>query len=232
MFSLCDELFELCQGPLTAPKELFDDDILVNLAEAALALSRIVQKAVGTNPYMRVQVLPSLTRALCVVSECRSWRSNGTEDVARAFVLRKESLEIARANPDDKYAQSTALFNLGHSHLVMKDYVNAFNLWCKAVTLRASVVGMDSEKCQLILKQMASLHSIMLGVTDLKAASSLRICTICGVYEKKLMKCSRCQLVYYCSEKCQHEDWKNHKRICFVDKEMMRKFIESGWKDQ
>ena len=35
---------------------------------------------------------------------------------------------------------------------------------------------------------------------------------------KKLSKCSRCLLAYYCSRECQLADWKNHKELC-KDKE-------------
>ena len=35
--------------------------------------------------------------------------------------------------------------------------------------------------------------------------------------EKKLSKCSRCGKVYYCSKKCQKDDWDEHKKNC-VDK--------------
>ncbi len=32
--------------------------------------------------------------------------------------------------------------------------------------------------------------------------------------EKKLSKCSRCGKVYYCSKKCQKDDWDEHKKKC------------------
>ena len=31
---------------------------------------------------------------------------------------------------------------------------------------------------------------------------------------KKMKKCSVCQLVRYCSQECQQEDWKKHKKVC------------------
>lgn len=43
----------------------------------------------------------------------------------------------------------------------------------------------------------------------------LSTCNNCG-QKKGLLKCTRCQQVYYCSQECQKEDWKigNHKEIC------------------
>lgn len=42
-------------------------------------------------------------------------------------------------------------------------------------------------------------------------------CATCGEYggeEAKLMTCSGCMLVFYCSVNCQKSDWKKHKVDC------------------
>ena len=42
-------------------------------------------------------------------------------------------------------------------------------------------------------------------------------CANCGAYggkEGKLMKCSGCHAVHYCSSECQKADWKKHKLEC------------------
>ena len=41
-------------------------------------------------------------------------------------------------------------------------------------------------------------------------------CYYCNSTEKKLLKCSRCNEVWYCSKKCQAEHWKIHKTVCKV----------------
>ena len=39
-------------------------------------------------------------------------------------------------------------------------------------------------------------------------------CATCNDSHEGLKKCGRCQLVRYCSEDCQSEDWEEHKRVC------------------
>ncbi len=41
-------------------------------------------------------------------------------------------------------------------------------------------------------------------------------CATCNDSHEGLKKCGRCQLVRYCSEDCQSEDWEEHKRVCRV----------------
>ena len=39
-------------------------------------------------------------------------------------------------------------------------------------------------------------------------------CLFCGIENKQLSSCSKCQWAVYCSRKCQQSDWKSHKRNC------------------
>ena len=45
-----------------------------------------------------------------------------------------------------------------------------------------------------------------------------KICFHCGTSEedvgRKIMSCSRCKSIYYCSRQCQKDDWKRHKKEC------------------
>ena len=42
---------------------------------------------------------------------------------------------------------------------------------------------------------------------------TLRFCNGCYA-TGQMLRCSRCIKVYYCSERCQKNDWKEHKRTC------------------
>ena len=48
------------------------------------------------------------------------------------------------------------------------------------------------------------------------ASSDDRNCCGCGKAAVKLMKCSKCKTVSYCSRECQVADWKEHKKVCNV----------------
>jgi len=46
------------------------------------------------------------------------------------------------------------------------------------------------------------------------AKKAARVCQLCGKEAEKMKKCSVCRLVRYCSQECQLEDWKEHKKSC------------------
>jgi len=41
-----------------------------------------------------------------------------------------------------------------------------------------------------------------------------KICNYCHNENIELFKCASCKCVYYCSKKCQKQDWKEHKEHC------------------
>lgn len=41
-----------------------------------------------------------------------------------------------------------------------------------------------------------------------------RICKRCGITDVHLKCCSKCKIVYYCSQECQKQHWPSHKREC------------------
>lgn len=49
-------------------------------------------------------------------------------------------------------------------------------------------------------------------VYSLKQSTKVSLCGYCS--KEATNFCSRCKAVYYCSEKCQKADWKNHKQSC------------------
>ena len=39
-------------------------------------------------------------------------------------------------------------------------------------------------------------------------------CSSCGKPDKKMMRCNRCKMCWYCSPACQREHWASHKKTC------------------
>lgn len=39
-------------------------------------------------------------------------------------------------------------------------------------------------------------------------------CNACRITKTNMNRCSRCKSVYYCSRKCQVDDWSEHKKLC------------------
>ena len=52
----------------------------------------------------------------------------------------------------------------------------------------------------------------MFSPNDMKIPVSR--CLFCGIENKQLSSCSKCQWAVYCSRECQQSDWKSHKRNC------------------
>jgi hypothetical protein len=46
------------------------------------------------------------------------------------------------------------------------------------------------------------------------AVDTSMTCACCGATDLKLMLCTRCRDVSYCSRDCQAQDWKAHKAVC------------------
>ena len=44
-----------------------------------------------------------------------------------------------------------------------------------------------------------------------------RTCAHCAVKRRKMQKCGGCRLTHYCSTRCQHRAWAEHKWICTPD---------------
>ncbi|PPQ81977.1 hypothetical protein CVT25_014628 [Psilocybe cyanescens] len=56
-----------------------------------------------------------------------------------------------------------------------------------------------------------------------KQARELKQCQQCFKSDSKeapLQTCAKCKRAHYCSRECQVKDWKNHKRLCAMNREM------------
>ncbi|KLO12546.1 hypothetical protein SCHPADRAFT_904995 [Schizopora paradoxa] len=70
-------------------------------------------------------------------------------------------------------------------------------------------------------------RAILKGIYDVKFRKEDKLsCDSCHVRmnEQKLKKCSGCKYTLYCSQECQLKDWKNHKKSCKSDAQMVEEF--------
>lgn len=67
------------------------------------------------------------------------------------------------------------------------------------------------EICPAIIFQMDPIP-LHIGRFERLAISDWRVCMVC--FKTSTKWCPRCKQTYYCSAKCQNEDWKIHKQEC------------------
>lgn len=85
----------------------------------------------------------------------------------------------------------------------------------------SSYVCCDATACRYILQkkvvEMGRRHE-RAGHASYRVPIDLQSCALCGSTANdvvRLRKCASCQIVAYCSEKCQRADWKaGHKKTC------------------
>eukprot|EP00485_Elphidium_margaritaceum_P008137 CAMPEP_0202693664 /NCGR_PEP_ID=MMETSP1385-20130828/7710_1 /ASSEMBLY_ACC=CAM_ASM_000861 /TAXON_ID=933848 /ORGANISM="Elphidium margaritaceum" /LENGTH=343 /DNA_ID=CAMNT_0049349373 /DNA_START=14 /DNA_END=1045 /DNA_ORIENTATION=+ len=67
-----------------------------------------------------------------------------------------------------------------------------------------------------VMKNPSRLNTMVKLVEKMKLSSSdeSRICGYCGKTKEKMLRCSKCKAVYYCSAMCQRPHWKQHKKTC------------------
>jgi hypothetical protein len=55
-----------------------------------------------------------------------------------------------------------------------------------------------------------------LAAAGVPAAALAGRCQGCGKCNAKLLRCSGCRNVFYCSRECQHQQWREHKPLCLA----------------
>jgi len=84
--------------------------------------------------------------------------------------------------------------------------------YCDAIPSGKSFV-LHHPDCEEYNKHINSL-AVLSQKRTLKNIFKEIKCENCGLYGEKLKKCSGCLKAHYCSDLCQKEDWKRHKKEC------------------
>jgi uncharacterized C2H2 Zn-finger protein len=83
--------------------------------------------------------------------------------------------------------------------------------------LDAVIAGKDGPITEKAKAGLAKLQSLA-RLSNNNDTKSIKICRHCKKIEtrdgRKLMKCQRCKVAYYCNKECQAADWKSHKKLC------------------
>jgi hypothetical protein len=77
------------------------------------------------------------------------------------------------------------------------------------------------EDCPLTDKQKKETNRV---VKNMQKGKECQRCKSVGGENGKLFMCSGCNCTFYCSTKCQKEDWKSHKKEC--SKDLINKKVE------
>ena len=126
-----------------------------------------------------------------------------------------------------KQGHVEAQINLIYLYEKVKDFNLAYEWVLKAI---------ENENSDESIKKKAVMKKIDLGkkienkrwkehkdkYVDCKKVSSLKDCAFCGAPGSFTPKgiihkrCSKCKITWYCSVKCQKEDWRYHKKHCLA----------------
>lgn len=83
--------------------------------------------------------------------------------------------------------------------------------------LKCAIISGESQILNLLLNcKSIQIEKFNYKKTDIKQYGFYnKICTVCNEdHGKKLLRCSNCEIVGYCSKTCQKKDWKEHKICC------------------
>lgn len=78
-------------------------------------------------------------------------------------------------------------------------------------------------------------ESQSMGAISSQTCNIVKACNNCSKKEtltEKLSLCKACRQVYYCSEKCQKEDWKKHEQHCRMSGKKLEKILSKIFKNE
>ena len=68
---------------------------------------------------------------------------------------------------------------------------------------------------ELVVNIASLLHAFSEQLQERKKLSTSLACWTCGaIFEHKGLKCSACMIAHYCSEACQKQQYKEHRKLC------------------
>jgi hypothetical protein len=82
------------------------------------------------------------------------------------------------------------------------------------------ILNMELSSYERFIKLMKKMNGKLTDKFMYRISFGITKICICGT-DKKLMKCARCEKVYYCSMKCHKLDWENHKLSCSMEQPMI-----------
>ncbi len=121
----------------------------------------------------------------------------------------KKRNELAFINHSDHFDNTKFIRALKVSMITVNGIVKAEEV--KVEILVVAQVAIN--KGEQILINYGYPESILQNKLFLDLNSKLE-CYNCKSINKKLKKCSKCKVAYYCSPECQKKDWNRHKKLC------------------
>lgn len=93
--------------------------------------------------------------------------------------------------------------------------------------LDGQVYGVFVAMISSVERMLISLLEGFLAEKERRAAAQppkKSICDVCGLFQPKLLVCSKCKSRKFCSQDCQKKDWKTHKTTCVAGATLPLKF--------
>lgn len=149
-----------------------------------------------------------------------------------SYLLDKTSFHRDETLGDEKYSihlqaeERGRVFQMdGEKRTVPKEYIDTLVTACRTYGFRPNLLFMPMIDMFVVLNKLIGEDIIMqfqaepcpeeLYYTTLEDKLQCKVCKCTTTPSgKKVMKCTRCNLVYYCCQEHQREDWSRHKRTC------------------
>ena len=111
---------------------------------------------------------------------------------------------------------ATSLSNLGYNYISLKQYEKAIPVLDEAYTVFQRMYGDMNDIVSQVKGNLVKARELALldHRIDIVVDHDLRMCTTCEKISEETQICPACTRAWYCDEKCQTNDWENHKLDC------------------